>query len=333
MVLYLLFTGNTGAVFEINREFGTINIASPLDREKKGFYKLEVTARDGKNSGRAMVNVKVKDVNDNNPKFENQTYERTIYELERPGTFILQLVAHDPDAGIGGVFEYSIGGQGVDAFKIDPVTGILTTTKELDREKKARYDFMAFAVDAPGLASRRTGSADITVIVRDVNDNRPEFPHVPYEGHVQENQAPGSSVIIITAVDNDDPDEGGNAKMTYEMLYDADGVFEIDKYSGLIRTTRKLDREAKNVYMVKVGAQDMGQPPLRGEVSGNVVICVEFSFILLFYLFDCLLYRFEQSVRTFLHDQFHKKLDTPRKVTIKTKAKQNNKLKITTACN
>lgn len=41
-VSYQITEGNTGAVFHINREFGTITIAGSLDREKKGFYQLEV---------------------------------------------------------------------------------------------------------------------------------------------------------------------------------------------------------------------------------------------------------------------------------------------------
>lgn len=122
-------------------------------------------------------------------------------------------------------------------------------------------------MDAPGHASRRTGSTDITIIVRDINDNRPEFPNAPYVGYVTENQEPGASVIMMSAIDNDDPNEGGNAKMTYELIYDADGVFEIDTNSGLIRTTTKLDREAKDVYMVKVGAKDKGKPRQEGKVS------------------------------------------------------------------
>lgn len=230
-------------------------------------FHFQVTARDGKNSGRATVNVKVKDINDNDPKFEKQSYEAEIYEQGPPGTFVLELSASDPDEGLGGIFRFAISGQGTDAFEIDAIKGILRTRKELDREKKARYDFLAYAIDAPGHSSRRTGSTDITIIVKDVNDNRPEFPDVPYIGHVQENLGKGASVIMITAVDGDDPNEQGNAKIIYELIDDANGLFEIDRYKGLIKTRERLDREHRDEYTIRVGASDMGQPPQEGEVS------------------------------------------------------------------
>ena len=63
--------------------------------------------------------------------------------------------------------------------------------------------------------------------------------------------------------------------MVDDAAIDADGVFEIDKTSGIILTTKKLDREARDVYMVKVGASDQGLPPQEGEVSKLVLNCQE----------------------------------------------------------
>lgn len=272
-VSYQITDGNTDAVFAINRGFGEITVARSLDRETKDFYKLEITARDGKNSSRATVNVKIKDVNDNNPRFENQTYQAVIYEEEPEGTSVMRLRATDPDEGPGGKFVFSISGQGLGSFKINPKTGVITTKRRLDREKKARYDFLAFAVDAPGESSRRTGSTDVTVIVRDINDNAPQFPNYPYIGHVEENMKAGASVMVMSAVDADDPNENGNAVMTYELIYNANGVFSIDRNSGLIRTNQVLDRESRDTYVVQVGATDKGHPPQEGMVSVLGSLC------------------------------------------------------------
>ena len=55
-----------------------------------------------------------------------------------PNILSLNFPASDVDLGMGGQFVYSISGQGLSAFKIDPVTGVITTRRPLDREKKAR---------------------------------------------------------------------------------------------------------------------------------------------------------------------------------------------------
>ena len=53
--------------------------------------------------------------------------------------YLITLSASDVDQGMGGKFVFSISGQGLAAFKIDPMTGIISTRKSLDRETKARY--------------------------------------------------------------------------------------------------------------------------------------------------------------------------------------------------
>lgn len=269
VVNYYITAGNTRAAFAINKDLGQIVVASSLDRETQDYYQLKIRAVDGKNSGTAVVNIHVKDVNDNNPVFANTTYVAKVYENLPAGSYVTTLSASDKDLGLGGVFSFSISGQGRDAFDIDPVTGVVTTIKPLDREAKARYDFLAFATDNPGAepGSRRTGSCDVVVWIRDVNDNRPRFPDDVYEGRVKENQQPGARVMVLSAVDDDDPNENGNAVMSYELIDDSDELFKIDHDSGLITTRARLDRENVDEYRLVVNATDRGRPVLWGQVE------------------------------------------------------------------
>ena len=267
LVNYYITAGNTRAAFAINKDLGQIVVASSLDRETQEFYKLKIRAHDGKNADTAVVNIHVKDVNDNNPAFVNHTYVAYVYENRPAGSTVATLSAADKDLGLGGEFTFSIGGQGTDAFEIDPITGVMKTIKPLDREVKARYDFLAFATDNPGAESRRTGSCDVVVWIRDINDNPPRFPDDVYEGNVKENLKEGAHVMIISAVDKDDPNENGNAVMTYELIDDSDGHFRIDRDSGAISTRTKLDREEDDRYRLVVNATDRGQPSLWGQVE------------------------------------------------------------------
>lgn len=274
LVNYYITAGNKGAAFAIDKDLGQIIVASSLDRETQDYYQLRIKALDGRNSGTAVVNVHIMDVNDNNPVFSNNAYVAKVYENQPTGSYVTTLSATDKDLGRGGLFLYSISGQGRDAFEIDPKTGVLRTIKSLDREAKARYDFLAFATDNPEAeaGSRRTGSCDVVVWIRDINDNSPRFPDDSYEGGVQENQLPGASVMVLSAVDDDDPNENGNAVMSYELIDDSDGMFKIDRDSGLITTRAKLDRELDDEYRLVVNATDRGQPALWGQVEVKVKV-------------------------------------------------------------
>ncbi|XP_068725251.1 protocadherin-like protein isoform X1 [Montipora capricornis] len=274
IVNYYITSGNKGAAFAITKELGQIVVASSLDRETQDYYHLKIRALDGRNSGSAVVNIHIKDVNDNNPEFSNNTYYAKVYENQPSGSYVTTLSATDKDLGGGGLFLYSISGQGRDAFKIDPKTGVLSTVKPLDRETKARYDFLAFATDNPEseAVSRRTGSCDVVIWIRDINDNAPRFPDDIYEGGVQENQSPGARVMELSAVDDDDPNESGNAIMSYELIDDSSGRFRIERDTGLIRTRVKLDREEEDEYLLVVNATDGGNPALSGHVEVKVKV-------------------------------------------------------------
>ena len=272
VVNYYITAGNKGAAFDINKDLGQITVASSLDRETQEHYQLKIKALDGRNSGTAVVNIHVKDVNDNNPKFSNNSYITYVYENKPTGSYVTTLSATDKDLGQGGVFLFSISGQGRDAFEIDPKTGVLTTIKSLDREAKARYVFLAFATDNPDseTGSRRTGSCDVEIRIRDINDNSPRFPDDEYVGGVRENKLPGAKVMVLSAVDDDDPNENGNAVMSYEFIDDSDGLFKIDRGSGLITTRKMLDRELHDEYRLVVNATDRGEPALWGQVEVKV---------------------------------------------------------------
>lgn len=46
----------------------------------------------------------------------------------------------------------------------------------------------------------------VSILVEDVNDESPEFQFTVYKGQIEENLAPGSSVLDVKAIDNDEQD-------------------------------------------------------------------------------------------------------------------------------
>ncbi len=61
--------------------------------------------------------------------------------------------------------------DGVDAFDVDPVSGVVRTAKPLDRESVPVYRFLAVALDrgTPPMSS----TASVTVKILDENDSPP----------------------------------------------------------------------------------------------------------------------------------------------------------------
>lgn len=103
-------------------------------------------------------------------------------------------------------------------------------------------------------------------MVLDINDEPPYFPNPPYIGTIEENNPPGTSVIVVQAVDEDDPSAGGgHTDLTYSLDDDSNGRFVIDENSGLITNTMTFDREGDaKEFNITVRATDKAVNPLSG---------------------------------------------------------------------
>uniref|UniRef100_A0A8C5PKQ0 Cadherin domain-containing protein n=1 Tax=Leptobrachium leishanense TaxID=445787 RepID=A0A8C5PKQ0_9ANUR len=82
-----------------------------LDRETLSQYIIELTAADLGTpalQSRAVVVLRVSDINDNAPKFSQSVYNVYIEENNDPGTFLSTIPAYDLDEGINAELIYSI---------------------------------------------------------------------------------------------------------------------------------------------------------------------------------------------------------------------------------
>ena len=245
--------------FYINPATGDIIVKYTLDREDTGGYALSVTATDHGRppmSDTADIELTIEDVNDNDPVFEQEIYNARVPEDALVGTSIISISAYDKDIGLNGRVRYTFegGNSGGGDFIIDPTVGVIRTDRLLDREKIARYELVAFAVDR-GTPERST-SVVINIELEDVNDNRPQFESQHIDLYILENSPIGSTVDTIVAVD---PDEGVNAEVEYSIVGGADGdLFALqtglDRHAT-ITTLTELDYESgKTEYDIIVRA-------------------------------------------------------------------------------
>lgn len=272
-ISYTFGMGNEHNAFSLNSDTGMIHVKDPktLDYEVNKEIRLIVEARTENNQELrcfCAVIIKLSDQNDNAPKFTQQQYTASVWEGNKKGGFVLQVVASDVDEGLNSKILYHIvDGNHDNAFKIEPAfSGTVKTNIVLDREIRDSYRLTVIATDSG--VPQMTGTARIRINVIDVNDNQPTFP--PHSIiTVKEDTPIGTALTIVTANDVDT-----FPLLTYEFSKDniEDNLkyFTIDRYSGKVLLKKYLDFEAWQECKVKIEASDeahIAQTTLTIKVS------------------------------------------------------------------
>ncbi|XP_058484035.1 protocadherin Fat 3 [Solea solea] len=262
--------------FGIDSESGSVFVASHLDRETIPMFTLKVEVRDKAERGTrrssvTTLNIIVNDVNDCAPAFIPSSYSTRVLEDLPLQTVITWVQAQDPDVGSGGQIRYSLINDFNGTFEISAVSGFLRITKELDFEKQQLYNLTLLAEDR-GLPSLRSQTF-VEVEVLDVNENlyAPYFPDFAVRSSVKENSRVGTSVLTVSAKDDD---KGRDGALRYSVRGGSGlGTFTIDEDTGVIYTAGILDCEIKDSYWLTVHATDKGVTPLSASI--DVFIQVE----------------------------------------------------------
>ncbi|XP_076606771.1 protocadherin-16 [Chaetodon auriga] len=267
-VSYRIQAGNSAGRFSLNPNTGSLSILKALDREEQEVFNLTIVAEDHgipQLSTSQVLSVHVIDVNDEAPVFQRAEFDAQVMENQGPGTTVLTVTATDRDQGSNGQVTY--GGVTEEGFIINPVTGVITTTRELDRELQDHYTLTVYARD--GGLPPNFAKAVVRVEVQDVNDNAPVFAKPWYGLEVPENQAP----VELCFLKATDPDSGPGGELEYRITAgDPDGDFHLHSSTGALSTSRGLDRETRAEYTLEVVATDRGSPALSATVTVEVKV-------------------------------------------------------------
>uniref|UniRef100_UPI00398F28FC protocadherin Fat 4 n=1 Tax=Pristiophorus japonicus TaxID=55135 RepID=UPI00398F28FC len=269
-ITYVVEEDDEVAVFFLNSVTGVFNLTRTLDYEKQPYYILTVRAEDGGGQfSTVRVYFNVLDVNDNPPIFNPSSYSTVVMENLPPGTSILTVKATDADDGLNSQLAYNIAsGDSLQHFDIDN-NGILSVKQQLDRESQSFYNLLIRAHDLSLLpASRLTSTAQISVILLDVNDSPPRFISSKM-AYMQENSPVNTVVYKAQATD---PDSGPNSYVEYTLLSHSGNKFSIGTIDGELRLTGELDREDVANYTLTVIATDKGEPPLSSSMDVTVIV-------------------------------------------------------------
>lgn len=245
-VYYLLVGSSNDRGFSINPETGVISVSRRLDRETQNRVVLTVMAKNsggirGNDTDEAQIIISIQDGNDP-PEFVDELYEVEVSEGMPVGSKVTSVLAMDKDVRPqNNQFSYSIINGNVDkTFKIDPQTGMIETTLQLDREITPFYKLIIGAIDTG--SPPETGTTEVKITVTDVNDNGPIFDPPNVVGYVTENEPSNTSVMKLTAIDPDLPPNGG--PFTYRLVGGKHReLVTVEPNTGLVKTTEMIDRE------------------------------------------------------------------------------------------
>jgi hypothetical protein len=130
-------------MFTVDPASGKISAISELDRETTDYYNLSVRATDGGSpalSDTAVVEILITDINDNRPIFNSSQEDISVLENSPVGKVLLKVAATDADIGVNAELRYNItGGNEASKFKLDAVSGNLSVSGDIDREKVDAY--------------------------------------------------------------------------------------------------------------------------------------------------------------------------------------------------
>lgn len=249
--------GNEGGEFKINPDTGMLYTAVALDAEIKSFYSLTVSAIDQGNAGTrkqssAKVKIYVEDTNDNDPIFDRSEMTVWIDENMPAGTSVTTVHAKDKDRGENAYISYLIANLVKVPFEIDHFSGVVKTTTLLDYESMRREYVLRVRASDWGLPYRRQTEMQLTVKVKDVNDNRPQFEKIECQGHVPRYVSIGTEIITLSAIDFD----AGNI-ISYRIVSgNEDGCFSIDATSGTVSVSCDLNDIRVNERELNITATD-----------------------------------------------------------------------------
>ncbi|XP_047419247.1 cadherin EGF LAG seven-pass G-type receptor 3 isoform X3 [Sciurus carolinensis] len=269
-ISYQITGGNTRNRFAISTQggVGLVTLALPLDYKQERYFKLVLTASDRALHDHCYVHINITDANTHRPVFQSAHYSVSMNEDRPVGSTVVVISASDDDVGENARITYLLE-DNLPQFRIDADSGAITLQAPLDYEDQVTYTLAITARDN-GIP-QKADTTYVEVMVNDVNDNAPQFVASHYTGLVSEDAPPFTSVLQISATDRD-AHANGRVQYTFQNGEDGDGDFTIEPTSGIVRTVRRLDREAVPVYELTAYAVDRGVPPLRTPVSIQVTV-------------------------------------------------------------
>ncbi|XP_069892306.1 protocadherin beta-3-like [Dipodomys merriami] len=262
--------------FQLNYQTGDLLLNEKLDREElcgstePCILPFQVLLQ---NPFQLITNeLQVIDINDHSPVFFENEMQVKILESAPPGTAIPLGNAEDLDVGNNSLQDYTLAPNSHfhvvtqrrrDGRKYPE----LVLDKALDREDQPELTLVLTALD--GGSPPRFGTAQIYILVLDINDNAPEFAQSLHQVQIPENTPVDS---VITTVSASDLDTGNYGAVSYAFFHASEEIlktFQLNPITGDMQLVKCLDYETISTYEIDIEAKD------GGGLSGKCTVIVD----------------------------------------------------------
>ena len=141
---------------------------------------------------------------------------------------------------------------------MDSITGQLQAATPLDYERDSNIFYMRVRATEEHVKIPLSAEVDVRLLLKDLNDNAPEFVKQRYLSSLPESAPVGTTVASVTAIDKD---SGINGQFHYHV---SSPFFKVNQYTGDVITSKALDYETAVRHAFQVWAVNSGSPPLNG---------------------------------------------------------------------
>ncbi|XP_053383218.1 protocadherin Fat 2-like [Mercenaria mercenaria] len=179
-----------------------------IDREALGnnsVIRITAEALDGgtpQRTGLTIISIVVQGVNDESPVYPTEARNVTLRFKEGkkyPNMYTSK--AFDADIGKGSIISYRLV-KGNETFSIDEDSGIISTNDVL-WINESNKGILKAEVEAFNAGSDKQDTQYITIVLQDINNNKPVFKQNRYTKKVDECSGPGTKILRVNATDAD----------------------------------------------------------------------------------------------------------------------------------
>ncbi|XP_075675541.1 putative neural-cadherin 2 isoform X3 [Dermatophagoides pteronyssinus] len=315
IMLKILVTDNVDSVYDNNNDGSDINVINVNEKQRKQQqqqtynhheYNTNDILNDPKHSDICYIYIKIRDINDNKPKFLQNFLNITVVETLPLGSIVAKFIAYDPDRRHSmssssssttidqhddSDFEqqqqtvyYSLDEQTnwQKYFQIDSDTGIIRLNRQLDRETISLHIVKIIATDLDS-DQPLSSTATLVINVDDINDNAPFIINQTLPT-IQENVHP-TRLGNIYAYDRDDYAKGNGPPFTFVIDPNASEIirqkFRLESIQNgdnnddghaILYSRQTFDREQQKQYQIPIVVNDSGYPSLSSTTFITITI-------------------------------------------------------------
>ncbi|XP_041779584.1 protein dachsous [Anopheles merus] len=274
--------------FSIDRYSGKIILIRPLDYEDRHEFLLRLLASDSAHVARTTLTVRVVDVNDNAPVFQQITYHAMLSDStdgSNTNVMILSVNATDADSEPNAIVRYSIvppkGMVMASGFTIDESTGqLFANVSQLSTSGAGGTLYLTVrATDSgqPALSSTTT----VRLEMKSKGKANPQYIQSQYRVSMNEEALPGTTVVNLIPKSILQQQSGAETAIAFEIIDGNEGsVFDVTYPEGAIVLVDRLDRERVDYYELKLvtvepGTRHISRPDASLSTIIRVIVTVE----------------------------------------------------------